>query len=138
MTTPVFVDTSAVYAVLDGDDEHHEAAAEAWAQLLEGIGESEIEGVTHSSVLVEVTALVQRRLGMNAVRDLHDALMPALALRFVDEGLHRRAVTALLAANRRDVSLVDWTSFELMRELGATHALAFDDDFVVQGFEIYR
>jgi predicted nucleic acid-binding protein len=43
-------------------------------------------------------------------------------------------VSALLAADRRDVSLVDWTSFELMRARGVSAALAYDDDFAAQGF----
>ena len=38
---------------------------------------------------------------------------------------------------RRDVSLVDWTSFELMRELGVVQAFAFDDDFASQGFSAF-
>ena len=40
----------------------------------------------------------------------------------------------MLAAGRRNVSLVDWTSFELMRAKGITNALAFDDDFDERGF----
>jgi predicted nucleic acid-binding protein len=50
-----------------------------------------------------------------------------------DEALHAAATAALLAAGLREVSLVDWTSFELMRRLGATQAFAFDD-FARQGF----
>jgi predicted nucleic acid-binding protein len=42
-------------------------------------------------------------------------------------------VAALLAAATSDVSLVDWTSFELMRRKGIETALAFDD-FERQGF----
>jgi len=33
---------------------------------------------------------------------------------------------------------VDWTSFELMRRRRVVRALAFDDDFVKQGFELVR
>ena len=52
----------------------------------------------------------------------------------VDAELHGRVTTALLAANRRDISLVDWTAFEIMRERAVTHAFAFDDDFERQGY----
>jgi uncharacterized protein len=45
-------------------------------------------------------------------------------------------VSAMLAAGQRDVSLVDWTSFELMRRLGVNTAFAFDDDFAEQGFDL--
>lgn len=45
-------------------------------------------------------------------------------------------MSALLGAGRGDVSLVDWTSFELMRERGTDAAFAFDDDFPAQGFTL--
>lgn len=125
----VFVDTSALYAVLDREDENHAAAGETFAALLDR--ESLL---THSYVVVETTALVQRRLGLEAARALTDEVLPALELVFVDESLHRAAAAALLASGARDVSLVDWTSFELMRRLGVAEAFAFDDDFARQGF----
>ena len=133
MSDPVFIDTSALYAVLDADDDTHEAAAEGWERLLRDIESGSREAITHYGVVVETTALVQRRLGMAAVRHLHDALLPVLSVVMVDEALHARAVAAMLAANRRGVSLVDWTSFELMRAHGMTWALTFDDDFTERG-----
>jgi predicted nucleic acid-binding protein len=54
----------------------------------------------------------------------------------VDPDLHDRAISAMLAARRRDVSLVDWTSFELMRHHGIKSAFAFDSDFTDQGFSV--
>ena len=53
---------------------------------------------------------------------------------WVDEALHDRAVAALLAADRREVSLVDWTSFELLRTHALDTAFAFDSHFWEQGF----
>jgi len=43
--------------------------------------------------------------------------------------MHRRAVAALLAARRRDVSLVDYTSFELMRQTGIYTVFTFNRHF---------
>jgi predicted nucleic acid-binding protein len=40
----------------------------------------------------------------------------------------------MLAAVRRDVSLVDWVSFEVMRRSGIGTAFAFDRDFRRHGF----
>ncbi|MBK5221921.1 MAG: PIN domain-containing protein [Acidimicrobiia bacterium] len=132
--TDVFVDTSALYAALDADDEHHGEASEGWARLLDRIATGGLTAHTHSGVVVEVTALVQRRLGLDAARALHDRLLPVVEIRWLDQRLHERALAALLAAGRRDASLVDWTSFELMRELRIDQAFAFDDDFAGQGF----
>ncbi len=130
----VFVDTSAIYAVLDADDRRHRDATTGWGRLLEDLEAGEAEPVTHSGILVETAALVQHRLGMAAARVLHHDLVPLLHLIWVDEGLHGRAVAALLAANRREVSLVDWTSFELLRTRSLDMAFAFDDHFWEQGF----
>jgi uncharacterized protein len=137
VTEPVFVDTSALYAVLDADDDNHSAAASAMERLLDELEHSDVDVVTHGSVLVEAAALVQRRLGMPATRVLLADLVPLMTVAWVDAELHGRATTALLAAGRRDVSLVDWTSFTLMRERAIQLAFAFDDDFAEQGFSPY-
>lgn len=133
----VFVDTSALYATFDADDGHHGAATIAWEQLLNGLEQGAIAAVTHSSIIVETTALVQRRLGMTAVRTLLDDVLPLFEVVWVDSELHAQATTALLAANQRQISLVDWTSFAVMRERAIDEAFAFDDDFAQRGFESF-
>ncbi|MDQ1438915.1 MAG: uncharacterized protein QOK43_2544 [Acidimicrobiaceae bacterium] len=126
-----FVDTSALYALLDEDDDNHGSAG-AWL-LSAGPDETDVL-VTHSYIVVETAALVQRRLGAAAVRTLFDAFIPALTVMFVDEVLHRRAVAAYLAGLRRHVSFVDWVSFQLMRDSDLDRAFAFDRDFKHEGF----
>jgi predicted nucleic acid-binding protein len=136
VTTSVFVDTSALYAGLDADDANGEAAVMAWQRLLDDVEAGDVELVSHSGVITESAALVQRRLGMVATRVLLDDLLRTMTIVWVDAELHARASAALLAANRRDVSLVDWTSFEIMRERAIDVAFAFDDDFAAQGFAL--
>ena len=63
-------------------------------------------------------------------------LAPILHPVWVDESVHASAVASLLAAGRRGLSLVDCTSFELMRRNGLDEALALDRDFVDQGFGV--
>lgn len=128
----VFVDTSALYAVVDAADTSHAAAAAEWCRLLDG----ETTLRTHSYVVVETAALVQHRIGMPAAAALHRDIVPVLSVRFVDRELHTLAVTGLLAAGRRSLSLVDWTSFEMMRSEQLTEAFAFDGDFLDQGFAV--
>jgi uncharacterized protein len=126
----VFVDTSAIYALLDRSDANHPAAAALLPELRDQLP------LTHSYVVVESVALVQNRLGIDAVRRLLDDLLPAFELRFVGPELHGAAAAALLASGSRDVSLVDRVSFELMRDAGVTHAFAFDRDFERAGFTL--
>jgi predicted nucleic acid-binding protein len=52
-----------------------------------------------------------------------------------DEELHTAGVAAWLTANRRQLSLVDCISFEVMRRRGLTCAFTLDSDFVRQGFD---
>lgn len=126
----IFTDTSALYAVLDRDDEFHGAAREVWVRELEGGGQF----LTTNYVLLECFALVQGRMGMAALRTLHHDLLPVLQLEWVTEEDHRVAAEAVLTAGRRDLSLVDCSSFRVMRRLGLMTAFCFDEDFGEQGF----
>ncbi|MEW6319465.1 MAG: PIN domain-containing protein [Acidobacteriota bacterium] len=128
--TTTFADTSGLYALLVAEDARHEAARQALRTLQEqGAGL-----VTTSFVLQETIALLQARAGVAAVRTFHQFVIPALDVIWVDEPLYRRAIAALVAADRRAVSLTDWTSFEVMRASQITRAFAFDPHFAEQGF----
>lgn len=127
----VLVDTSALFAVLDADDQNHERARETWTTLV-------TQGTTlicTDDVLVETFALVQHRLGMEAVRVLQEDVVPLLRLEWVGERAHHAGVAAMLTAARRQLSLVDCVSFYTMRRLGIKAAFTFDQHFAEQGFE---
>jgi predicted nucleic acid-binding protein len=128
----VFIDTSAMLAILDASQPDHAAAERSLRRL----ADENDELITHSYVVVEVNALVQRRLGMDALRDLHHAVLGAIPVTIVDRALHDAAVVAQLAADRRQVSLVDWVSFAFMRREQIEHAFAYDEHFVEQGFQL--
>ena len=127
----VFVDTSAMYALVDRDDAMHGAAAQTFRFLVNGE-----RLVSHNYVVLEAIALIQRRLGLEAVRDLDDRLVPLIDIRWIGPEEHRAAAEALLAAGRPRRSLVDWASFALMRRHRIDVAFTFDRDFAGQGFEM--
>jgi predicted nucleic acid-binding protein len=127
----VFVDTSALYAVLDRDDSNHARAAAIWPELLK---ESTL--VTHNYVLVETAALVQHRLGLAAARALATDIVPLLSVGWIDEHRNAAAQEAVLAASRKRLSLVDCASFLVMRECGIEQAFCFDAHFKEQGFKV--
>ena len=127
----VFVDTSALYALLDEDDVNHPRARRWLSDPGQDLGETL---VSHNYVVVETAALVGRRLGRAAIRALFGGLLPAVGIYYVNEHLHRLAVSAYLAAYQRGPSLVDWVTFEMMREQGVERAFAFDRDFSEEGF----
>jgi uncharacterized protein len=128
----IFVDTSAFYALLDRDDRNHQRAKKKWVEIID---RSSVL-VTSNYVLVETFALLQSRLGLEAVRGFQESVLPILKVEFVLPEMHRAAIAALLSAGRRRLSLVDCISFELMRDLGIKMVLTFDPHFKEQGFEV--
>ncbi len=72
---------------------------------------------------------------MEAVKVLQEDMSPVLHVRWIDEETHHAGVTALLIAARRELSLVDCVSFDVMRQLGIKAAFTFDVHFAEQGFE---
>jgi predicted nucleic acid-binding protein len=71
---------------------------------------------------------------MMALRCFQEDIMPLCQVHWVSPNLHAAALSALLAADRRRLSLVDCTSFEIMRRLGLRTVFAFDCHFAEQGF----
>lgn len=128
----ILVDTSALYAVLDRDDENHSAARATWISLLQ----ADNALLVTNYVVVETTALVQHRLGMEAVRVLYGDILPALDVHWIAEADHLHAQYALLASDRRRLSLVDCSSFHVMRSRMIRTAFAFDPHFREQGFDV--
>jgi len=131
----VFVDTSAFYALLDGVDPNHGRATRFWAELMAANGDDSVLFTTNY-VILETISLIQRRLGMDAVRAFQRNVIGSMTIVWLDETLHQVGVEQVLTANRRQLSLVDCTSFATMRSRGVTRAFAFDHHFAEQGFTL--
>ena len=126
----IFVDTSALLPILNQDDADFPEAQRIWERL----AKEQAELVTSSYVLVESLALIQNRLGMGAVRDFQESFVPLFQVVWVTEALHQMGVAALLAANRRQLTLVDCVSFAVCRQRQIEQVFAFDEHFFEQGF----
>jgi predicted nucleic acid-binding protein len=118
-------------AILDADDQHHEPAKQTWVNLIT----QGTELACTNYILVETFALVQHRLGMEAARVVQEDMVPMLHVEWVDESTHAAGLAALLTVARRQLSLVDCVSFDVMRRLGIRTAFTFDAHFAEQGFE---
>lgn len=128
----IFIDTAAFLAILNRDDQFHQPARNTWDEILS----SETSLFTSNYVILETTTLLQHRFGVEAVRLFDSDIIPVLEIAWIDKDLHRQALSALLVANRRNLSLVDCTSFEIMRQLGLEAAFTFDPHFNEQGFRV--
>jgi predicted nucleic acid-binding protein len=126
-----FVDTSAFVALLDRADQQHVSAERTWQKLLKNGNEL----VSNNYVLVEAYALIQHRYGMQVLRAFHEDAVPLLSIYWLTPEDHAAAVSVVLTANRRGLSLVDCASMETMRRLGIRQIFAFDPHFTELGFE---
>ncbi|MBU2604165.1 MAG: PIN domain-containing protein [Actinobacteria bacterium] len=125
-----FLDTSALYAVFDRSQTRSADAVAAWERLVR----SDAALLTSSYILLELVALLQRRLGLDAVVALQDFVLPWVEVEWVDAARHDGALAVVLGARRHDVSLVDAVSFGHMRSRRVRHAFTLDKHFAEQGF----
>lgn len=128
----IFLDTSAIYALADKADPNHATAYKKF-DLASKSGEIFL---LHNYVLIESAALLQARLGLqSAILFLEDTR--EFEVEWVDLELHEKAVKELEKVGKRGISLVDCTSFIVMRRRDVKKAFAFDPDFDDQGFIMY-
>lgn len=129
----IFVDTSAVYALADRKDLHHQTAVERFGELMTR-GEALL---THNYIVLESVTLLQARLGHGAaLRFAREST--AFEIEWVDKTLHEAGTRALDAFSKRRLSLVDHISFLVMRRRNLTTAFAFDADFRTAGFHLFE
>jgi len=128
----IFVDTSALYALISTQDQKIELAVKTWEDTLE---RGEIL-FTNNYVLVECFALVQSRLGIEFARALQANIVSFLQVDWIGEQQHASSVNDVFTANRRQLSLVDCSCFESMRRLGIERVFTFDEHFHEQGFKV--
>lgn len=127
----IFLDTSAIYALADKADSNHIAAYSRFEDVLKS---GEIFILTNY-ILLESAALLQARLGLHsAILFLKEA--KSFEVEWVDLDLHEEAEKELERIGKRGISLVDCTSFIVMRRRSVQRAFAFDPDFKDQGFLI--
>ena len=126
----VFVDTSGFYAFFDRNDPFH---GEAKSPFLRARDEK-WSLFTSSYVVHESWALLQARLGWEAVEDWLGALLPMCEIVWVDESSHKIGAARARQARERRLSLTDCVSFEVMDSRGCKEAVADDEHFRKLGY----
>jgi predicted nucleic acid-binding protein len=126
----IFIDTSALFALINLVDEENLAARTTWKDLLQRSNEL----LTNNYIIVECLSLVQRRLGLEHVRKLQAEIFPLITVDWIYEEQHALAVQYAMKSNRRKLTLVDCSAFETMRRLGIETAFTFDSHFRAEGF----
>lgn len=126
----VFVDTSAMLALTDLEDDSHRLAAAVWQRLIT----EKHELLTTNYVLVETCSLLQARIGVHSVRDFQASIAPLLNVIWIVEEIHKASLQTLLLANQRRLNFVDCSSMIVARNYNIQHFFAFDRHFTQRGF----
>lgn len=128
----VFVDTSYVYALINPNDQWHNAAV-AWQHKLDTKSDRLI---TSEFVLTEIadglSSLSFRQAAALSIRLLQSN--PCVEIYPVSSNLFERALELFEKRVDKNWGLTDCTSFVIMRDLGLTEALTTDGHFEQAGF----
>lgn len=123
----LFVDTSIWYAAADRSDIGNSLAK----AVLSG-GEAL---VTTDHILIETWTLIRRRLGRRAAEQFWEGLRSGVAtVETVGPADLDTAWEIGKSYRDQDFSIVDRTSFAVMRRLGIERAASLDDDFAIFRF----
>lgn len=127
----LFVDTSALIAILDAQDQYHTRIHNFLKNQT-----GSVQAFTTNLVLTELLTFFSRKSKLDRAIQFHHELLknPDYSVLWIDDNLHRQAVIILKKYSDHCLSFVDATSFAVMKQLGLTAALAFDEDFVRAGF----
>lgn len=128
----VFVDTSGFYALLDGTDSFNRQATACFTR-------AERDGwtlFTTSYVVQETWAIIQARLGWDAVDAWRDKVLTRCEIIWVDESLHAIGEARCRQARQRRLSLTDCVSIETMRRRGSDEFIGSDEHFEREGFRV--
>lgn len=128
----VFADTSSLYAAIVRSEERHRECLALFEKLLEGGRVIQ----TTNYVVLETTALLQHRIGLDPVRDFDQRVLPLINVHWVSSDLHQRGMRRLLRENKRTLSLTDSVSFEFMEAAGLRDAFSLDRHFADAGFRL--
>jgi uncharacterized protein len=123
----VFVDTSVWYAAADSGEDRHVRAERILAS-----GEPLL---TSDHVLIDTWLLLKSRLGLHAADRFWEVLRSGVAsIELVSPADLEAAWQIGEAFPDQDFSIVDRTSFAVMRRLGIERAASFDHHFAIFRF----
>ena len=133
---PVFVDSSAWFAVASASDGKH---AEADVLLRHAVARG-TRLVTTNLILAEIHRLALARMGIRPAAALLDRIEASRLVTVVhaDAEHHRAARRWLAKLDDQPVSYTDAVSFAVMEATRCRVAMTFDHHFAIAGFRVWQ
>jgi predicted nucleic acid-binding protein len=134
---PVLVDSSALFALADQSDRHHQDAA----AVFEHLSDTAAALFTTNFILAETHALIlsrSRRIDRAAEFVVSIYTSEQITRIRVEDDDERRALEIITRYQDKAFSFTDATSFAVMERLGIQHAFTFDADFQQYGWVVLQ
>jgi predicted nucleic acid-binding protein len=128
MARSIIVDTSAIFALINPVDEFHTSASDTYTDLLD----SGYRLCITSYILVEVSALVHRRLGFGPLRSFVQSIENVWEILWIDRLSHEEAWKRMIDRDGSQLSFVDWSTIVIAGNTRSS-IFAFDQDFRREG-----
>jgi len=128
----IMVDTSAIYALLDGSDSMHGQAVLFFNEL----SKKQVTIVVTNFMVAECHALLANRLGSEIARAWLEGL--CWPIERVTEEDENRAREIIATYADKSFTYCDAAAFAVMERLEINRALAFDQHFIQYGFTLYN
>jgi uncharacterized protein len=123
--TSVFVDTSALFALVNRSDTDHERAK----RCLSSLSNDNTTLVISNFILSETYTLILYKIGRTPALNVVNGLCETCELERVSEEDEEHAWRILNDFDDKTFSYVDATTFAVMTRLGLSRAFSFDEHF---------
>jgi len=127
----VFIDTSAIYALLNLKDENHRKAVNYY----ENLKKKNAIIITTNYIIDETYTLLMIRKGQEFAVDFIDKLRITFNVFYVEKTDDDLAIEILKKYIDKNFSFIDAMSFHIMKRDKIKTALAFDKHFIQAGFK---
>jgi len=128
----VFIDTCAFIALIDSDDDFHGLAFDLFSKA----SKDNADFLTSNYVMLETIFLLQRAIGLPAVKDFKKLMLPIVRIIWIDEKIHRESLNNLIAAEKKKISLTDYSSFYILDNYNIDKVFTFDNHFKEKNYKI--
>ena len=128
----VFIDTCAFISLIDSDDDFHGLAFDLFSKA----SKDNADFLTSDYVILETIFLLQKIIGLSAVKDFKKLMLPIIKIIWIDEEIHNNSLNNLIAAEKKKISLTDYSSFYILDNYNIDKVFTFDKHFKEKSYKI--